>query len=344
MAAVLEREQAAEQHVHYLLSNPAEPILDLLQAFDEYRELCQECIFAEFEDGAEKREARLWQAHTEGKKYFHDGLIGMRRQSGQQPVAVRHMMKLYLQFIKESLLFYLNYIRRLNSSFGGIPELENVAQLVKKDGLGESSQPSISTELRKRILDSCHQALIKLGDLSRYRASEQLDKKPDFGRAIGYYGLACTLRPSSGMGHHQQAVVALEQHHHLRATYHLYRAMVVDDPHPHAANNLKLEFERTNSAWDRGELIQKGVPNDPETAKRTLVGWFVRLHSMCFKGELFRGYNELEREVLGQLAAEIKQRDLNTTLLRMVMVNLAAQYSAGEKFQGMSGLYRKLDG
>ena len=335
MEDLLAKERAAEQNVHYLLKNTHEPILSLLQAFEEYRQLCRACIFADFEHGAAKREGGLWHAHTEGKKYFQRALRDLRKQSAEQPVATRQLIKLYLQFIKESQRYYRGYIHQLSSTFGGIPELQTVAHQVKDDGLSESSLPQISSELRKKILDSCHSTLVYLGDLSRYRASEKLDKNPDFGPAIGYYGLACTLRPSSGMGHHQQAVIALEQRQHLRAIYHLYRAMVAEDPHPNAANNLKLEFDKTNAAWDRGELIQRGPPNDPEASKRTLVGWFVRLHSMCYKGEPFRGYEELEREVLGQLAAEVKQRSLDSTLMRMVMINLAAQYHAGEKFQGM---------
>ena len=339
----LANERAAKQNVHYLLKTTNQPILNLLQAFEEYRQVCQTCIFEDFEHAA-KREASLWHAHSEGKKYFHTALSAIRKQSGDQPVATRQLIKLYLQFIKESLRFYRGHIYRLNITFGGIPELEAVAQQVKNDGSGESSQPSISPELRKKILDSCHSTLIYLGDLSRYRASEKLDKEPDFGPAIGYYGLACTLRPSSGMGHHQQAVVALEQrNNHLRAIYHLYRAMVVDETHPNAAKNLKVEFDKTNTAWDKGELIPKAQPNDSKAAKRTLVGWFVRLHSMCSKGEEMRGYDELEREVLGQLAAEIKQRPLGHTLMRMLMVNIAAQYKATEVFQGMhkSELYHK---
>lgn len=310
--------------------------MSLLQAFEEYRQLSQACIIAAgFEHiGTTRKEASLWQAHTEGNKYFRRALSGMRKHADEQPVAVRQLIKFYLQFLKESQRFYRDYIYKLSTTFGGIPELEAVAQQVKADGEGESSRSMTSPDLRKKILDSCHQTLIYLGDLSRYRASEKLDKNPDFGPAIGYYGLACTLRTASGMGHHQQAVIALAQGQHLRAIYHLYRAMMVDEPHPNAANNLRLEFEKTNAAWDRGELIQKGRPNDPENSKRTLVGWFVRLHSMCYKGEPFRGYEELEREVLAQLAAEIKQRPLDATLMRMMMVNLAAQFDSAEKFQG----------
>lgn len=190
-------------------------------------------------------------------------------------------------------------------------------------------------ETRRLALLSCHQTLVYLGDLSRYRASERLDKEPDFGPAMGYYGLAGALRPTSGMAHHQQAVIALEQKNHLRAIYHLYRAIVVEQPHPNAAQNLALEFGKTISAWNRGELIQKGAPNDQDGSRRALVGWFIRLHSMCFKGTPFAAYEELEREVMTQLAAELKLRSLDGTLMRMLLIGFAAQYTAAENFQGM---------
>ena len=279
---LLDRERAAEQNVHYYLKSTDEPIVKLLQALEEYRQASQACIFAEFENSSASKARSLWHAHTEAKKYFHRALSGLRKQPSEQPVAIRQLSRFYLQFIKDSQRFYRDYIYHLSTTFGGIPELESVAHQVKHGVVGESSQTLASPDLRQTVLDSCHQTLIYLGDLSRYRASEKLDKNPDFGPAIGYYDLGCTLVPTSGMSHHQLAVVALEQRHHLRAIYHLYRAMVVDDPHPNAANNLKLEFDKTNTAWDRGELIQKGSPNDPESSKRTLVGWFVRLHSIVF--------------------------------------------------------------
>ncbi|KAK5122608.1 hypothetical protein LTR85_003871 [Meristemomyces frigidus] len=333
----LARERAAEQHVYALLKDPDQPIGNLLTAYEEYRLLCQANVLASDIGSAEKREARLWQAHTEGKRFFSTALKRMRKSEPERPVETRQLIKLYLHFLKGSERFYRGYIHNFSARYGGIPELEAVAQRVKSngDGAGESSQPPLSPETHAKVLASCHQALIYLGDLSRYRASEQLDKKPDFGPALGYYGLACTLRPSSGMGHHQQAVVALEQRHHLRAIYHLYRAIVVADPHPNAANNLKLEFDKVNSAFRKGELLPKSAPHDPEGPKRMLTAWFVRMHSMCSKGEEFKEHKELEQTLLDKLVAVIKHStvDINTTLMRIVMVNLAAQYNAMEMFK-----------
>ena len=334
MEDLKDRTRAAEDHVIALVKNPAEPIARVLQAFVSYRALCQERIFSDFEQFAARESARLWRVHSDGKRYFHVALTAARKH-GEKPVEAREITRLYLKFIKDSMRFYRGYINALSQAFGGIPELEAVAHHINVQDEGESSQKEASPVLRKQVLKACHLTLVYLGDLSRYRASEKLDKQPDFGPVIGYYDLACALVPSSGIAYHQRAVVALEQKRHLTAIYFLYRAIVAEEPHPLAPKNLELEFEKTNQAWDRGELIVKGTPNDPQSPKHTLEGWFVRLHSMCFKGEPFRGYEELETEVLGQLTVVLKHSDLSNILVRLVLVNLSAQYHAAETFKGM---------
>lgn len=337
MEDLVAQERAAEKYVYDLLKDPSTPLGNLLQAYDAYRQLCAANILADF-GSAEKREARLWTAHTEGRKFFSRHLKDLRKKEAEQPVAVRNLIKLYLTFLKSSERFYRSYIHSLSSSFGGIPELETVAQCVRNLSNGSTSESlrhAITPELRAAVLRSCHQTLIYLGDLSRYRASDKLDKEPKYGPAIGYYGLACTLQPASGMGFHQLAVIALEQKDHLRAVYDLYRALVVAEPHPHAIKNLKLEFEKVSTAFKKGELLPKGGVSDREAPKKYLMGWFVRMHGMCFSGEIFKGHDEMENELLGQLVGVVRQPalDADHMLMRMVMVNMAAQYNAMESFK-----------
>ena len=55
--------------------------------------------------------------------------IQFRDSSGKKkPVEKRKLEKHYLDFIKSSQRFYRGYIQRLASHFGGIQELEKVAQ------------------------------------------------------------------------------------------------------------------------------------------------------------------------------------------------------------------------
>lgn len=335
MDVLLANVRATEETVKDLLKRPDEPIKNLIAAFDAYRDACQTVVFTDFTLAA-KEETRLWNAHVEGRKYFSTELRRLRKQAGSNTphVAIRSLIDLYLKWIRGSIKFYRNHVYKLCTGFG-IPELQDIAQQIKQGAQQIAPAAGILTpEMHERIVSSCHQTLIYLGDLSRWRASEKLDKIPDFGPATGYYGLACATRPESGMGHHQLAVVALEQRHHLQAIYHLYRSICVAEPHPNAVKNLTVQFEKTNAAWDKGDLIQKGTPNDPEAPKRALIGWFVRLHSMCFKGEKFRGFDELEREVMGQLSTELKLRSLGSTLSRMILVNIASQHMSIENYKG----------
>ncbi|KXL47312.1 hypothetical protein M433DRAFT_532297 [Acidomyces richmondensis BFW] len=345
MEAQLAQERFLEQHVHQLLRDNDQPIGNVLQAFESYRAVCQDIMLSDLERATET-EMHLWQAHTAGKAYFHNALSNLRKRGNEVVVQTRGLIKLYLKFLKDSERFYRGYIYRLHTQFGGIAELEAVAQRMSGPGdgakSGESLRHDILPELRQQALASCHRSLIYLGDLSRYRASDKLDKNPDFGRAIGYYELACTLRPTSGLGHHQQAVVALAQgrHNELRAIYHLYRALVVDEPHELAAKNLELQLEKANRAWLNGESLHQGATNDVDSAKRLVIGWFVRMHSLCFKGEKSPAYMELEQTLLSQLNGAIKNVTINVEkmLFRMVLVNMAAQHHAGDMVQKSSAI------
>ncbi|KAF2161037.1 hypothetical protein M409DRAFT_70103 [Zasmidium cellare ATCC 36951] len=338
MVHLLEQQRATEQYLVTLLKTPHVAADELLAIFQQTRLLAQAATFADFQH-AESHEMRLWNLHGDGKRWFSRKLRDFRKKHADRPVEERQWAKQYLTFLKESERYYRSYIHKIDKACGGIPELEAIAHASTEEDFGESQTDSAPTITREAAVASCHRNVIYLGDLARYRASDKLDRNPDFGRAVGWYKLATDILPSSGHGHHQLAVVTLEDQNHLQGIYHFYRSLAVPNPHPNAKANLGKEFEKTNAAWDRGELIQKGPPNDPDASKRALVGWFVRFHSMCYKGEVFRGHAELEREVLSQLSNVIKQRPLEPALQRMLLTNMAAQYVAGEAYQGRSRLW-----
>lgn len=193
----------------------------------------------------------------------------------------------------------------------------------------EKADPTVSTKLCSSVLLSCHQSLVRLGDLSRYRETELVTKARNWSPAVGYYDLAATLRPSSGASHNQMAVIALADGSHFRATYHLYRALAVDEPHPTAEGNLKLEFRKILAASERGELNKDGVRQEMQGLSPALVGWFMLLHARCYKGVEFTEHDELENEVLSQLAIDLKERSLDSALHKIILINSAAEYFAG---------------
>lgn len=335
MEDLLQREQSAEQNAHNTLKQHDVSMQAILDAFNTYRPLCEAVIFADYQN-AGRAELALWQAHLAGRTVFAKQLKEMRRKHANRPVETRVMAKTYLRFLKDSEQHYRNFLNSLASASGGDTHLLAVARHVKGNSIGESQHVPIPSELLTSAYDSCYRTLCYLGDLSRYRVESELDSKPSYAHAFGYYELAVTFRPSSGVAYHQQAMVALRSKDHLNGIYSLYRSITISDPFPLAPDNLLIEVDRTNAAWDKKELIPKGPPNDPDASKRNLVGWFIRMHSMCFKGQHFSSHAELEREVFSQLANVIKQRDLERTLMRMVLIGIAAQHCAGERYKGRS--------
>ncbi|KAF2197789.1 hypothetical protein GQ43DRAFT_190367 [Delitschia confertaspora ATCC 74209] len=314
------------------------PVLEQVNLLQEFRGACENVIFSDFGfASAQNIEARLWGAHTHINTLFRKQLRQVRllRRNGKNHVVeLRKSSKHYLAFIKTSQRFYRQFIMNLDAQFDGIPELRKVAQKWKDDATKPSSRKKIPSNLRQQVLLSCHQTLIQLGDLSRYRETELVEKERNWGPAIGYYGLAAEIYPISGQSHNQQAVIAREDGNHFRSTYHLYRSLASKEPHPQAKPNLELEFKKIISAWQKGELVSNHKSSDGKTTSPALLAWFIRLHSKCYKGQEFAQHEELENEVLSQLAIELKERSLDSVLQKIILINLAAEYFATVQMQG----------
>ncbi|CRG87105.1 Protein SMG7 [Talaromyces islandicus] len=316
----------AEKELLKTLADKEPTFAEITHCLNEFRQACQNAIFVDFDAAALKNaEPRLWDAHVKINARFRKILARFRESTGnkKKPVERRKLEKHYLEFIKSSQKFYRGYIQHLSSHFGGVPELEQVARKFNFDNLSVDSPINLDPSLRQRILLSCHATLIRLGDLSRYRETEIVTGKPrNWGPAIGYYDLASVIHPASGASHNQLAVIALADGNHLRATYHLYRALSAQEPHPTSKGNLEIELRKILSAWAKRELIPRedaGIPG------KALTPWFVYLHAQCYKGLDFTEHDELENEVLSQLAVDLKERSLEGALQKFVLINIAAE-------------------
>ncbi|KAL4928695.1 uncharacterized protein BDV17DRAFT_281790 [Aspergillus undulatus] len=311
-----------------LLNNLAEKeptFANISHHISELRSACQNAILSDFEAArATDVEGRLWDAHLKINTRFRKLLSRFREDNGKKkkPVERRKLEKHYLEFIKSSQRFYRGFIQQLASQFGGVPELEKVARKFNFDTLSAAPTPQITEPVRKYVLQSCHATLIRLGDLSRYRETELATKERNWGPAIGYYDLATVIYPASGASHNQLAIIALADANHLRATYHLYRALSAQEPHPSARGNLEIEFRKVMNLWAKRELIG---PEDAGIPGRALAPWFVYLHAQCYRGVDFPEHDELESEVLNQLAVDLKERSLEGTLQKFCLINIAAE-------------------
>ncbi|KAJ9638424.1 hypothetical protein H2199_007113 [Coniosporium tulheliwenetii] len=308
-------------------------------------------------------EEQIWEAHSRVNAHYkkllsqvgfssistksraHHTISQMNKDGRNRIVETRKLKKEYIDFIKSSQRFYRHRIQQLDEHYGGIKEIRHAAQMRKKQpGTPVYQLPwknfadvmlypesAIAPGIRQKVLFSCYHTLVHLGDLSRYRETAAAEKEYNWGPAVGYYSLAMEIYPDSGMAHNQLAVIALTDGNHFRATYHLYRSLSVKEPYPLAKDNLEREFKKILIASEKGELISKtrlGTPIGP-----TLVAHFVRLHSKCYKGEDFPEHDELENEVLSQLAVELKERSLEGLLQKITLVNIAAEHYAVTQLQ-----------
>ncbi|KAF1952121.1 hypothetical protein CC80DRAFT_552553 [Byssothecium circinans] len=307
---------------------------ELAALLQEYRAACENAIFADFEYASTHHiETQLWTAHLKVNTALRKE-NKLYKKNKDRVVELRKLQKAYMQFIKASQRFYRQYILNMDAQFEGIPELRRVALRWKDDASRTSSPQRIPASLKKYVLKSCHNTLIQLGDLSRYRETEIGDEKErNWGPAIGYYSLAAEIYPDSGHPHNQMAVVAREEGNHFRAVYHIYRSLASNPPFPQAKGNLELEFKRILNAWEKGELINNHKSADGNNAGRALIAWFVRLHSKCYKGQDFKEHEELEGEVLSHLAIELKEHSMDSMLQKIILINLAAEYFATMQMQ-----------
>ncbi|KAK2766014.1 hypothetical protein FQN54_007529 [Arachnomyces sp. PD_36] len=324
----------AEKELLKALAEKEPTFAEMNNYLKEFRIACQDAIFQDFDSARSVDvEGRLWDATVRINSRFRKLLARFRDNSGKKrPVEKRKLEKHYLDFIKTSQRFYRGYIQELASHFGGMQELEKVARRFKYNPPSDA-QVELTPDLRKRILASCHATLIRLGDLSRYRETELAHKDRNWGPATGYYDLASTINPSSGTSHNQLAIIALVDNNHLRATYHLYRALCALEPHPTSRKNLEIEFRKVLNKKNIIPSEDAGIPG------RALIPWFVYLHAECYKGVDFAEHDELENEVMSQLTVGLKERPLEAILQKFALINIAAEDVSKIRLKGECQLY-----
>ncbi|KAH7407086.1 hypothetical protein DE146DRAFT_418768 [Phaeosphaeria sp. MPI-PUGE-AT-0046c] len=332
---LLDRRAKAIEHELYKRSDSGAACAELAAVLQEYRAACESLSAANFEyASAHETEQKLWAAHLKVNTAFRQEHKILKR-AKDHVVELRKFQKNYLHFIKASQRFYRQHILNFDTQFDGIPELRKIAHKWKDESSKTSPRQRIPATLNDQVLRSCHETLIHLGDLSRYRETElvEKDKERNWGPAKGYYGLAAELYPDSGHAHNQLAVISREDGDHFRSVYHLYRSLASKLPYPQAQNNLETEFKRIIAAWEKGQLINNHKSSDGNNAGRALIAWFVRLHSRIYKGEEFAAHDELEGEVLSHLAIELKERPLDSILPKIILINLAAEHFATVQMQ-----------
>ena len=263
------------------------------------------------------------------------------------------MTKKFVEFIKSGQIYYRRHISQLATNFGSIQELEVIAKKISADGKGysydikestsftygidlkDAREGAISSELHSKVLNSCFSALIRLGDLSRWREQKRAEDNPNWGPAIGYYDLAATLRPESGIPHNQLAVIAAaSKTDNLRVVYHFYRSLSTKEPHPTAHSNLVLEFRKILNPARTPKPVLKDSDMEADTSDSDLVDCFVSLHAKCMAEHFPNDYKDMRHDMINKLVAGVKERLIPSTFQKIVLVNLAAEYVITKNSEG----------
>lgn len=297
----------------------------LLIHYPSFRLTCVHTVFADLEYSAtEKVDYNLWQLHSYVNTEYRR-IIARMKQS-QHVVVRRKLEKHYGVFLRTSQNFYKVYIQRLDARYE-LTELRHVLDGIAMEKMTiNDTIKNASDDHRQLILQSCHQTLIHLGDLSRYKAQRN-QKAPSYQDALTYYHLAHDLIPTSGYAHHQMGIASLDEKKHLDIIYHFYRALAIQEPHPIAMQNLEAELR---SLLVPSAPTRRSGPPDPREA---FVGWFSKLHAHLYQGEAFSQHQELENEVIHRISLAIKEPDTAEILLKMVLINIAAFHVANQKLK-----------
>ena len=210
-----------------------------------------------------------------------------------------------------------------------------------KIGLDDRYDGTVTAELRPKVLSSCFSALVRLGDLSRWREQKRAGDKPNWSPAIGYYDLAATLRPESGLPHNQLAVIAAaSKTDNLRIVYHFYRSLSAKEPPPTAHSNLVLEFRKILNPTKVSRLASEDKDNEADTSE--LVDCFVRLQAKCMFEVTPEDYQQSRDDTIEKLAASLRGRLNPSVFQKIVLVNLAAEYVVTKNSKGKPLGYRVL--
>ena len=267
-------------------------------------------------------EARLWAAHGRVNAKFRSYLATLREAAAKKKYVERRKAEaLYLTFLKSSIKFYRGFIQRLAANFKNVPEILKIAHAFGLESA--SAHPRIEPDLDQKgaLLRSCHDTLIRLGDLSRYRETEipKDAKQRNWAPALGYYDLAGALLPTDGQAFNQKAVISLTINDHLRSVYYLYRALTVAQPHPNAEANLEVELKKIIRRQAKGETLLVDIE---------LEQAFLTFHARCLLDENFQNYKDHGLQLASDFGDALHSKPYDPSFRKMVLINMAASEHA----------------
>jgi hypothetical protein len=268
-------------------------------------------------------ENRLWVGHHRVSKVFKD-YLGPLRQDRKKSVERRKAEKLYLDFIKSSQRFYRGLIQRVASHYSGLDEINALAQKMNLETTTVDTPSKVDVPQRQRLIQSCYSALIKCGDLSRYRELELNHKERNWGPAKGYYECALDLDPTSGHAFNQMIVIAHADEDHFRTLYYVYRALAMPNRFPDAKSNLAVAFKKLNKGIKAAKVDTK--LGDSEIP-------FLDFHRRSYTRRDDNQTQDEVKDLITKVIAAAVSQPCNSSLRKLCIINIVASKHAMETAQ-----------
>jgi len=195
--------------------------------------------------------------------------------------------------------------------------------------------PVTGAALQEKLLRSCYNSLIQLGDLSRWRETELAGSgKRNWAPAIGFYDLASTILPQVGTAQNQLSLIALADGNLLRGIYHLYKALSTPEQQlKPLVDNLSRAYQKIDTLADRTKIIYTRKDKTGVVTASSFKDCYLMLLSDCFRGRDIAEAAQFEGQVMLQLGLALTQDDQRSTTYRVVFINIAGNSFAEEAFK-----------
>ena len=151
-----------------------------------------------------------------------------------------------ITLINKALDYYVAIYRKVKD----IPAIDQVRPM-NSNSSGQPNSPSSSTapamppttcfSQKTKILITCN-LFVHIGDLYRYEVPyiTPVGEDPNYDKAENAYKQVIALDPSCGIGHHQLAVLAVNNSADILAFYRYIRSIASLSPFPMALKNLRV--------------------------------------------------------------------------------------------------------
>lgn len=189
--------------------------------------------------------------------------------------------------------------------------------------------------LQEKLLRSCYNSLIQLGDLSRWRETELAGTdKRNWAPAIGFYDLASTILPQVGTAQNQLSLIALADGNLLRGIYHLYKALSTPEQQlKPLVDNLSRAYQKIDTLADSTKIIYTRKDKTSFVTASSCKDCYLMLLSDCFRGKDIAKEAQFEQQVVSQLEWALKQDDQRSTTYRVAFINIAGNSFAEDELK-----------